>query len=85
MNKLMVAASAAALLAASSLAALAAEASGTITSIDLASATVTLDDGNTYKLPTDLDVASLQVGAKVKITFDEVDGQMNATMVEPEA
>ena len=85
MNKLMVAASAAALLAASSLAALAAEASGTITSIDLASATVTLDDGNTYKLPADLDVASLQIGAKVKITFDEVDGEMNATMVEPEA
>ena len=48
MKKLMTAAAAAALLAASSFAAFAAEATGAITSIDVAAGTIVLDDGKTY-------------------------------------
>ena len=75
MRKLMIAASAAALLAASSLAALAAEATGAIVSVDLAAHTVTLDDGKTYVLPKNFDLASLKAGAKVTITVDDADGK----------
>jgi Cu/Ag efflux protein CusF len=82
MNKLMIAASAAALFVASSLSALAAEVTGAITAVDPAAGTVTLDDGNTYLLPADFDVASLTAGAMVTITYEEVDGQMQITAVE---
>ena len=83
MRKLMIAAaSAAALLAASSFAALAAEVSGAITSVDAAAGTVTLDDGKTYVLPSDFDVATLKAGVKVNITFDDVDGKLTITKVE---
>ena len=85
MRKLFVAASAAAMLAASSLAGLADEASGVIASIDPAAGTVTLDDGNTYMLPAATDAATLQVGQRVQITYDEnADGTMTATEVVPE-
>ncbi len=87
MKKLLIAVSAATLLAASSLASLAEEVSGTIQTVDMAAMTVTLDDGSTYRLPTDFDAASLQVGAKVKIMFDKdaASGENAATAVEPEA
>jgi hypothetical protein len=85
MRKLMVVASAAAMLAASSLAALADDASGVIASLDLAAGTVTLDDGTTYVLPAETDAATLQVGQRVQITYDEgADGTMTATEIEPE-
>jgi Cu/Ag efflux protein CusF len=82
MNRLMIAASAAALFAASSLSALAAELTGVITGVDPAAGTVTLDDGNTYLLPADFDIASLTAGAMVTITYEEVGGQMQITAVE---
>jgi hypothetical protein len=82
MNKLMTAASAAALLAASSLSALAAEASGMIASIDPAAGTVTLDDGQTFVLPSGLDAASLEAGQQVTITYEEsADGTLNASEI----
>lgn len=85
MRKLFVAASAAAMLAASSFAALADEASGVIASIDMAAATVTLEDGKTYVLPATMDAATLEVGQRVQITYDEgADGKMTATEIEPE-
>jgi hypothetical protein len=59
MNRLMIAASAAALFAASSLSALAAEVTGAITAVDPAAGIVALDDGNTDLLPADFDIASL--------------------------
>jgi Cu/Ag efflux protein CusF len=83
MHKLMVAAGAAVLLAASTIAAIAAEATGAITSIDTAANTVTLEDGKVYVLPTGFDAASIKVGDKVKVTFDEADGKMTATEVVP--
>jgi hypothetical protein len=82
MNRLMIAASAAALLVASSLSALAAEVTGSIMAVDPAAGTVTLDDGNTYLLPADFDIAALTAGAMVTITYEEVDGQMQITEVE---
>jgi hypothetical protein len=84
MRKLMIAASAAAMLAASTMAALAAEAKGTIQSIDPAAGTVTLADGSTYTLPAEFDAASLKVGQDVTITYDEgADGKMAASAVMP--
>jgi Cu/Ag efflux protein CusF len=84
MHKLIVATSAAALLAASSLAALAAEATGAITSIDPAAGTVTLEDGSTYTLASPADVATLQVGDQVTITYEEGgDGTLMASEVMP--
>lgn len=85
MRKLLVAASAAAMLAASPLAALADDASGVIASIDMTAGTVTLEDGNTYVLPATTDAATLEVGQRVQITYDEsADGTMTATEIEPE-
>ena len=71
MRRLVVTASAAALLAASSLAALAAEATGAIASVDTSAGTVTLDSGQTFMLPTSVDAASLQIGEQVTVTYDE--------------
>jgi hypothetical protein len=84
MRKLMIAASAAAMLAASSFAALAEEAKGTIQAIDPAAGTVTLADGQTFKLPAEFDAASLQVGQDVTITYEAgADGSMEASAVTP--
>lgn len=83
MRKLMVAAGAAAFLAASTFGALGAEAIGAIQSIDMTTKTVTLEDGKVYVLPTGFDTASIKVGDKVKITFDQADGKMTATEVVP--
>jgi len=81
MRKLMITAGAAALLAASSLAALAADATGSITAVDTAAGTVTLDNGSTFALPANFDAASLQVGTKVTVTYEDVGGRMTATTI----
>lgn len=74
---------AAALVAAS--AAFAADAEGEITKIDGDKATITLSDGNTYKLPGEFDVASLKKGMDVVLVYDEVDGEkLIADMQLPE-
>lgn len=84
MRKLMVALSAGAMLATSTFAALAEEASGAIASIDPAAGTVTLDSGETFRLPEGFDSASVAVGDQVTITYDEgADGQMQASEVMP--
>ncbi len=84
MKKLVIAAGAAVLLAMSSLAALADEASGSITNIDETAMTVTLDDGNTYTLPADVDPTSLKVGDKVTVEFTkDADGNLAASAVNP--
>jgi hypothetical protein len=84
MKKLMIAASAAALLASVSIG-YAAEAQGTISSIDTAAGTVTLDSGQTFTLPASVAAADLKVGSKVTITYDESGGKMNATAVTPQS
>jgi len=84
MRKIIIAAGAAAMLAASTVAGYAAEAKGAITAIDPAAGTVTLADGQIYKLPAQFDAASLQVGQDVTVTYDQgADGSMTATAVTP--
>ena len=98
MKKLMTAAAAATLLAASSFAAFAAEVTGSITSIDVAAGTITLDDGKTYVVAQEADtnaagatqgtaepaqLASFKAGDKVKITFEDVNGTLTASVVAP--
>lgn len=83
MRKLMVAASTAAFLAVSAYGALAAEATGKITSIDTTAKTVTLASGETFQLPASVDAASLQVGQNVTIQYDKgANGEMTATSVQ---
>jgi Cu/Ag efflux protein CusF len=82
MRKLMVAAGAAAFLAAVSLAN-AADVTGAITAIDTTAKSVTLDNGQTYKLSASVDAAAWKVGDKVKVTYDEANGEMTATAVAP--
>lgn len=84
MKQLMIAAGAAALIAASSLAGFAGEASGAIASVDTSAGTVTLDNGQTFVLPSNLDAASLQPGEKIMILYEEsADGKMQASQVAP--
>jgi hypothetical protein len=84
MRKLMIAAGAAAMLAASTISSYAAEATGTVQSIDPVAGTVTLADGSVFKLPAQFDAAMIQVGADVTIIYDEgADGAMEATAVTP--
>lgn len=82
MKKLASIAGAAAFLAGSSLAAFAAEATGVITSVDPVAGTIMLDNGNTYVLPPEIDIAMLAAGAQVTVTYEEVGGQLAITAVE---
>ncbi len=74
MKKSMKIVAATALLALSSFAALAADVTGAITAVDAANHSVTLDDGHAYVMPADIDVAELQIGLKVTLTYEEKDG-----------
>lgn len=86
MRKVLTTIAAASLLSLASVAANAAELTGKIASIDQAAGTITLEDGMVIKLPASVDAASLQVGADVKVTYDQPAPQgspTEATMVEP--
>lgn len=83
MKKHVIAAAAAFFLTAS-LAAGAAEVDGSIASIDPATNTITLTDGNTYVLPAGVNAASLQAGTKVRVIYQQAgDGKLIATEVQP--
>lgn len=60
-------------------AALAAQADGTIESVDATALTITLDDGKTYKLPPEIDMDGIKVGISVVIAYDKVGGQNQIT------
>ena len=60
-------------------AAFAAEAEGNITSIDREQATITLDDGKSYKLPGEFDMESIKEGMVVLLAYDEVAGVAQIT------
>lgn len=53
----------------------AAEAEGLIKSIDKDNSTITLDDGNQYKLPGEFDVEGLKEGMDILLAYDEVGGE----------
>lgn len=66
--------------------ALANDTEGTIQSIDTEKMTITLDDGQTYTLPAEMDVSGIETGMDIIIAYrvDE-DGQKQITdMVLPE-
>ena len=56
-------------------AAFAAEAEGKIKSIDMDNLTITLDDGQAYKLPGEFDMDSIKEGMEVLLAYDTIEGQ----------
>lgn len=60
----------------------AAEAEGRIKSIDKDAQTITLDNGKSYKLPGEFDVASLKEGMNIIFAYDEVGGENLITDME---
>ena len=57
----------------------AADDEGTISSVDTESLTITLDNGNTYRLPGEFNVESLTVGMEVVIAYDTIEGERTVT------
>lgn len=66
--------------------ALAADAEGQITSVDQESMTITLQDGSTYKLPSEMDISALSDGMEVVVAYRvNDDGEKQITdMLLPE-
>lgn len=54
--------------------ALAADTEGTIKAVDTEKMTITLDDGQTYKLPAEMDLTGLEAGMDVVIAYRDVKG-----------
>ena len=59
--------------------ALAAEDEGKIARVDAEAMTITLDNGNTYKLSGEFDVEALEVGVEVVLAYDTVAGEKLVT------
>lgn len=66
--------------------ALAADTDGVIQKIDTERMTITLDDGQIYRLPGEMDVSALAKGMDVVIAFQELDNGVKqiTDMVLPE-
>ena len=62
-------------------AAFAADATGTVKSVDAKAGTVTLDDGVTYLLPVTVKADTVKAGSKVKVTYDKSGGKMVASQI----
>jgi hypothetical protein len=62
-------------LALSSAAALAADDEGKVARVDAEAMTLTLENGNTYKLSGEFDVEALEVGVEVVLAYDTVGGE----------
>lgn len=54
--------------------AFAADTEGTIESIDTDKMTITLDDGQTYKLPQEMDISGIEQGMDVVLAYREANG-----------
>lgn len=52
----------------------AADTEGEIKQVDADAMTITLDDGNTYKLPPEMDMSTIEEGVTVVIRYDSSDG-----------
>ena len=59
--------------------ALAAEDEGKIARVDAEAMTITLDNGNTYKLSGEFDVEALEVGTEVVLAYDTIGGEKMVT------
>ena len=54
---------------------LAAEAEGQIQAIDRDNLTITLDNGESYKLPGEFDVEAIKEGMEILLAYDEIGGE----------
>lgn len=59
--------------------ALAAEDEGKIARVDIENLTITLDNGNSYKLSGEFDVEALEVGTEVVLAYDTIGGEKTVT------
>jgi len=82
MKKLIVPASAAALLALASVAS-AANVTGTIKSIDAAKGTVELNNGSVYSAPSKIKLSQFKVGEKVSVNYEKTKGKMELSTLSP--
>ena len=66
-------------------AAYAADATGTIKSLDVAKNVVTLDNGATYDIVKGVSLSGFKVGEKVKLTYTQSGKMMDASAIAPAA
>ncbi len=66
-------------------AAYAADASGTIKTLNAAKDRVTLDNGVTYDVAKGVSLSAFKVGEKVKLTYTQSGKMMDATAITPAA
>jgi hypothetical protein len=52
---------------------------GRITAIDAEAMVITLDNGNTYKLPGEFNMEAISVGTEVLIAYEQVEGRRQIT------
>jgi Cu/Ag efflux protein CusF len=62
--------------------AFAAEAEGKIATVDRDNLTITLENGNSYKLPGEFDVEAIKEGMQVLLAYDKVGDQNMITDME---
>jgi uncharacterized protein DUF1344 len=62
--------------------ALAAEAEGKIQTVDRDNLTITLENGNSYKLPGEFDVEAIKEGMQVLLAYDKVGDENMITDME---
>lgn len=60
-------------------AALAADDDGRIAAVDREALTITLENGNTYHLPGEIDLEAIQEGMEIVLAYEEVDGERQVT------
>jgi hypothetical protein len=63
----------------------AADATGTIKSIDMSKHTVTLDNGSTYDVAKNVKFNGMRVGERVTLTYQQSGKAMDATAIKPAA
>jgi hypothetical protein len=76
------AALAAALLGAASVA-YAADATGTIKSLDMSKDMITLDNGSSYMAPKGMKLSDFKVGEKVTVSYTKTGDKMDAISIKP--
>ena len=82
MRMFVSAALAAAVLGAASIA-YAADATGTIKSLDMSKDMVTLDNGASYVAPKSMKLSDFKVGEKVTVSYTKAGDRMDATSIKP--
>ena len=82
MRMLVGAVLATALLGAASVA-YAADATGTIKSVDMSKDMITLDNGSSYLAPKGMKLSDFKVGEKVTVSFTKAGDKMDATSIKP--